>query len=84
MLVNPLHCSKQIGDLQSLQEAIRDGESQKHNRSILKKKGKKDHIGALKQSNQEAKENKKRRSNDSRPRLSRITETHSRAAKLVC
>jgi hypothetical protein len=51
MLVNPLHCSKQIGDLQSLQEAIRDGESQKHNRSILKKKekrGKKDHIGALK------------------------------------
>jgi hypothetical protein len=54
MLVNPLHCSKQIGDLQSLQEAIRDGESQKHDRSILKKKrkkrkkGKKDHIEALK------------------------------------
>jgi hypothetical protein len=38
MLVNPLHCSKQIGDLQSLQEAIRDGESQKHNRSTLKEK----------------------------------------------
>jgi hypothetical protein len=52
MLVNPLHCSKQIGDLESLQEAIRDGENQKHNRSILKKKkekrGKKDHIEALK------------------------------------
>jgi hypothetical protein len=36
------------------------------------------------QSNQEAKENKKRTSHDSRPRLSRITETYSRAAKLVC
>lgn len=87
MLVNPLHCSKQIGDLQSLQEAIRDGESQKQNRSTLKKKEKEEKKIILKprsQSNQEAKENKKPTSHDSRPRLSRITETHSRAAKLVC
>jgi hypothetical protein len=41
MLVNPLHCSKQIGDLQSLQEAIRDGESQKAQQINIEKKRKK-------------------------------------------
>jgi hypothetical protein len=85
MLVNALHCSKQIGDLQSLQEAIRDGESQKAQQiNIERKRGKKIILKPRSQSNQEAKENKKRTSHDSRPRLSRITETYSRAAKLVC